>query len=114
VRCKSESERLGEAARDAQRQRAGLLEAPELDLVRIVHATAIESHAWKTVESADEALDAACEAADLARSTHLRTREASRVVAQRHARREADAASLEEKAMFDQVADVLSARRTPR
>jgi hypothetical protein len=36
------------------------------------------------------------------------------VVAQRHARREADAASREEKAMFDEMADVLAARRTSR
>jgi hypothetical protein len=114
MRCESESERVGEAAQSMQRQRAGLLEAPELDLDRIAQAAAIETHAWKTVERAGEALDAACEAVHQAHVAHLRAREASRVVAQRHARREAEAASREEKALFDQMADVLAARRTPR
>jgi hypothetical protein len=114
VRCESESARLDEAAQCVQRQRAGLLEAPELDLDRIAQATAIETHAWKTVERAGEALRAASEAVDHARADHLDARKASRVVAQRHARREADAASREEKAMFDEMADVLAARRTSR
>jgi len=114
MRCESESVRLDEAAQCVQRQRAGLLEAPELDLDRIAQAAAIETHAWKAVAQAGEALRAASDAVDQARADHLDARKASRAVAQRHARREADAAAREEKAMFDEMADVLSARRTSR
>jgi len=114
VQCESESVRLDEAAHGVQQQRAGLLAAPELDLTFIDQAASIEAHAWRAAERADVALDAARDAVDHARADHLQARQASRVVANRHALREADAAAREEKAMFDQMADVLSARRTPR
>lgn len=114
VHCEGESERLAEVANGVQRQRAGLLEAPELDLTRIAQATTMEAHAWKTVERADEACKVARAAAGHAQAAHLHARQSSRVVSNRHAQREADAAAREEKAMFDQMADVLSARRTPR
>lgn len=114
VQCESESARLTEAAQDVQRGRAGLLETPELDLARIAEAASIEAHAWRAADRAAAAVAVAQEAVDRARADHLHARQASRVVANRDALREADAAAREEKALFDQMADVLAARGRTR
>lgn len=120
---RTESERIGreqdvadaqEAARAAQEQRSGLIDAPELDLARMHEGASIEAHAWRGVGRAEQARDEANEAVAVAREEHLHARQARRVVAQRDDRRSAEDMARREKTTFDQVADLLAARRTPR
>lgn len=106
--------RAEEAARAAQQQRAGLTEVSELDLARMQEGASIEAHAWRAVDRAGQALDDANEATAIARENHLHARRATRAVAQRDDRRSAEDVARREKTTFDQIADLLAARRTPR
>lgn len=118
-----ESERMGRerdvvhaeaVARAAQQQRIRLAEAAELDLARMQEGASIEAHAWRAVDQAEQALDDATEASTIAGRQHLHARQASRVVAQRDDRRTAEEMARRERTTFDQIADLLAARRTPR
>jgi hypothetical protein len=114
IGCEREVARTEDVARAAQQQRTGLLDAPELDLARLHEGASIEAHAWRAVSRATQALDEASEVTVRARQQHLDARQASRVVAQRDDRRMAEDASRREKTTFDQIADLLAARRTSR
>lgn len=101
-------------AQAVQSQRAGLLQAAELDLARVHECTLIESHAWQAVSRAEQARDDAQELAECARQQYMRKRQASQVVAQRADRQATQKALRCEKTDFDLMSDLVSARRTTR
>ena len=106
--------RAQENAELVRSQRAGLLEAAELDLARVHECTLIEQHAWQVVSRAEQARDDAQELAERAQQVYLRRRQASRVVAQRADRQATQEALRLEKTEFDLVADLVVVRKTTR
>jgi hypothetical protein len=89
-----------------QQRLGALLEAPDMDLMRLQLATQIEDAAWRTLQASLDERALAQQEKDKARAGHLQTRARTHVAEARKQQMAAVRRDHEEKMSFDRMADL--------